>query len=170
MDHVEAHTPAEHEDWHQIRSQGDTAQMVTFLLAGEEFGLDISHVREINRMMKVTPMPQAPGAVEGVINLRGQVVPVVNMRREFNLPDKDKDRQTRIVVVEIEGHTVGFVVDAVSEVLRIPESSLEPPPQMASRVDSDLISAVGKLDDRLLIVLNLTKVVERASETASLVQ
>ncbi|MBU0516615.1 MAG: chemotaxis protein CheW [Proteobacteria bacterium] len=170
MVYAEEHTPGNLNGRHQVQTYGDTAQMVTFLLAGEEFALDIRHVREINRMMKVTPVPQAPGAVEGVINLRGQVVPVVNMRREFNLPDKENDRQTRIVVVEIEDHTVGFVVDAVSEVLRIPESSFEPPPPMVSGLESEMISAVGKLEDRLLIVLNLRRVVDRAAETVSLVQ
>jgi purine-binding chemotaxis protein CheW len=156
--------------WHGVQNHGNMAQMVTFQLAGEEFGLDIGHVREINRMMKVTPVPHAPEAVEGVINLRGQVVPVVNMRREFGLPEKDDDRQTRIVVVEIEEYTVGFVVDAVSEVLRIPESAFEPPPLMVSGVKSELIEAVGKLDDRLLIVLNLRRIVERAAETISQIQ
>ncbi|MBU0516105.1 MAG: chemotaxis protein CheW [Proteobacteria bacterium] len=136
-------------------------QLVTFVLEGEEFGIDIGMVKEINRLMKITPVPKAPAAVEGVINLRGQVVPVVDLRREFKMAPRQEDRNTRIVVVEMEEMTVGFMVDAVSEVLTISRSSVEPPPAIIGGLDSDLVNGVAKIEDRLVIILDLARVVDR---------
>jgi purine-binding chemotaxis protein CheW len=138
-------------------------QMVTFELNDEEFGIDIGLVREINRLMKITPVPKSPSAVKGVINLRGQVIPVVDLRCEFNLPHLEENQKTRIVVVEIDGATTAFIVDAVSEVLNIPVASIEPAPPLIKGVDSELVNSVGKLEDRLVIILDLQRVVARAA-------
>lgn len=133
-------------------------QLVSFKIGNEEFGVDILKVQEINRMMSITKVPSAPSFVEGVINLRGRVIPVIDLRIKMGLPKKETGKNTRIVVVELEGTTVGFIVDEVSEVLRIPRSITEAPPEMVAGINADYITAVGKLEDRLLILLDLEKV------------
>jgi purine-binding chemotaxis protein CheW len=142
-------------------SQGkseELLQLVSFNIGDEEFGVDILKVQEINRMLDVTRVPNAPEYVDGVINLRGKVIPIIDLRRRFGMERKEHDKNTRIVVVELSGKVVGFVVDAVSEVLRIPKSVTEPPPPIVAGVDAEYITAVGKLEDRLLILLDLEKV------------
>ena len=132
-------------------------QLVTFSVANEEFGVDILKVQEIIRMMEVTKVPNAPTFVDGVINLRGKVIPVVDLRKRFGLEVQEHDKNTRIVVMEICGTVTGFVVDSVSEVLRIPANTVEPPPPVVAGIESEYISGVGKLEDRLLIMLDLDK-------------
>jgi purine-binding chemotaxis protein CheW len=136
-------------------------QLVSFKIGEEEFGVDILKVQEINRMLDVTRVPNAPEYVDGVINLRGKVIPIIDLRRRFGMDRKEHDKNTRIVVVELSGKIVGFVVDAVSEVLRIPGSVTEPPPSIVAGIDADYITAVGKLEDRLLILLDLERVLSR---------
>jgi len=142
-------------------SQGkseELLQLVSFNIGDEEFGVDILKVQEINRMLDVTRVPNAPEYVDGVINLRGKVIPIIDLRRRFGMARKEHDKSTRIVVVELSGKVVGFVVDAVSEVLRIPKSVTEPPPPIVAGIGAEYITAVGKLEDRLLILLDLEKV------------
>jgi len=141
-------------------------QLVTFTIANEEFGLDILLVQEIIRIMDITKVPRAPEFVEGVINLRGKVIPIMDLRRRFGLGAKAHDNHTRIIVVELRTLIVGFVVDAVSEVLRIPASTVEPPPPLVSGIDSEYISGVGKLQDRLLILIDLYRLLSSGEETA----
>ena len=131
----------------------DLIQLVTFRIGEEEFGVDILAVQEIIRMMQITMVPRAPEFIEGVINLRGKVIPVINMRTRFNKPALDQDSNTRIVVMELENKIV--LVDGVSEVLRIPESTVEDPPPVVAGIGSEYIRGIGKLDNRLLILLNL---------------
>ena len=135
----------------------DIYQLVTFSIGGEEFGVDILKVMEIIRTMEITKVPRAPDFVEGVINLRGKVIPIIDLRRRFGLAPRGHDKNTRIIVIEINNIIVGFVVDAVSEVLRIPASTVEPPPPVVAGVESDYVSGVGKLQDRLLIMLDLDR-------------
>lgn len=132
-------------------------QLVTFSIDGEEFGIEILIVKEIIRFMESTKVPNAPGFVEGVINLRGQIIPVIDLRKRFGLAGAARDQHTRIIVVEIQSLRAGFIVDAVSEVLRIPASTVEPAPPMVAGIDSEFIRGVGKLDDRLLILLDLER-------------
>ena len=141
----------------EIRKGDDERlQLVTFSIGDEEFGVDILKVQEIIRTMEITRVPRAPEFVEGVINLRGKVIPVIDMRKRFNLPAVQRDSHTRIIVMEFgSAKIVGFLVDAVSEVLRIPASTVEPAPAVVSGVGSEYIKGVGKLDDRLLILLDL---------------
>ncbi len=143
----------------QNGSVGDELlQLVSFNIGEEEFGVDILKVQEINRMLEVTRVPNAPEYVDGVINLRGKVIPIIDLRRRFGLERKEHDKNTRIVVVELNGKVVGFVVDAVQEVLRIHKSVTEPPPPIVAGIEAEYITAVGKLEDRLLILLDLEKV------------
>jgi purine-binding chemotaxis protein CheW len=142
----------------QPAASDELLQLVSFNIGEEEFGVDILRVQEINRTLAVTRVPNVPEYVDGVINLRGRVIPIVDLRRRFGMERREHDKNTRIIVVELSGQTLGFVVDAVKEVLRIPRSVTEPPPQLTGGVREEYITAVGKLDDRLLILLDLEKV------------
>ncbi len=144
-----------------IKQQNEVSellQLVSFKIGNEEFGVDILNVQEINKMTQVTKVPNSPDFVEGVINLRGRVIPVIDLRLRLGLPRKEHDKDTRIIVVEIERRTIGFIVDAVSEVLRIPASVTEAPPELVSGINSEFIKSVGKLEDRLLILIDLNKI------------
>ena len=141
----------------QKRQDDELIQLVTFSIGEEEFGVDILKVQEIIRTMEITKVPRAQAFVEGVINLRGKVIPIIDLRRRFGLVSKTHDKHTRIIVIEISNMIVGFVVDSVSEVLRIPSGTVEPPPPVVAGLDSEYISGVGKLQDRLLILLDLDK-------------
>lgn len=139
-------------------SSDELLQLVSFNIGEEEFGVDILKVQEINRMVEVTRVPNAPEYVDGVINLRGKVIPIIDLRRRFGMARKEKDKNTRIIVVELSGKVLGFVVDAVSEVLRIPQSVTEQPPSIVAGIDAEYITAIGKLENRLLILLDLDRV------------
>ena len=139
----------------------DLLQLVSFNLGKEEFAVDILKIQEINRMVEITKVPKSPEFVEGVINLRGKVIPIIDLRKRFKLPGSESTKQTRIVVVDIDNMVVGLVVDAVSEVLRLPANTVEPPPPIVAGIDSEYISGVGKLEDRLLILLELDKVLSK---------
>jgi len=141
----------------QKKQDAELIQLVTFSIGEEEFGVDILKVQEIIRIMEITKVPKAPQFVEGVINLRGNVIPVIDLRKRFGLETREHDSQTRIIVIEINKMIVGFVVDSVSEVLRIPQNTVEPPPPVVSGLESEYISGVGKLEDRLLIMLDLDR-------------
>ena len=130
-------------------------QLVTFRLGDEEFGVKILVVNEIIRLVQITEVPNAPEFIEGVINLRGKVLPVMGLRKRFHMPEKALDDNSRIIVMELNHNVVGFLVDAVSEVLRIPESTVEPAPAVVAGIGSEYIEGVGRLDDRLLILLDL---------------
>ncbi|HAR63166.1 MAG: chemotaxis protein CheW [Candidatus Margulisiibacteriota bacterium] len=133
-------------------------QLVVFDLAGEQYGVDIQSVQEIIRMQNITKVPKTQEFVEGIINLRGKVIPVLDLRKRFSLDVTQMSAETRIVVIEITGIVIGMIVDAVSEVLRIPHSSVEPPSPIVANIDSDFIKGVGKLDDRLIIILDVHKI------------
>ena len=143
-------------------------QLVTFKLGNEEFGVDIFKVREINKMMKITKVPDSPAFVEGVVNLRGSVTPIIDLRSRLGLYEKEADEKTSIIVVELANTAIGMIVDEVKEVLRIPSDITEPPPALVSGIDSDYITGVAKLENRLLILLDLDKILS-LKETAQLV-
>ena len=136
----------------------EIVQLVTFKLGNEEFALDILKVQEINRIVEITKVPKAPDFVEGVINLRGRVIPIVDIRKKFHLNIKEATKETRIIVVNIINKTIGLIVDSVSEVLRINSSTIQPPPPLIAGLDSDYIKGVGKLDERLIILLDIDKI------------
>ena len=137
---------------------GRILQLVTFKLENEEFGVDILKVQEINKMMNITKIPNAPTFIEGVINLRGKIIPIIDLRKRLGFHNRVYDKSTRIIVVELDGLVLGFIVDSVSEVLRILGNTIEPPPSIVAGIESDYIEGVGKLNDRLLILLELKKI------------
>jgi len=136
----------------------DELQIVIFDLAGETYGADIQAVQAIVRMQQITRIPQAPPAVEGVINLRGKVNPVMDLRKRFGLNATEETKDSRIVIVNIGDQDVGLIVDAVAEVTRIPLDSIEPPSDVVSTVETDYISGIAKFEDRMIILLDLDKV------------
>ena len=145
----------------EVKGQSEEMlQLVSFHIGQEEFGLGIQSIQEINRMVDITRVPNAPEFVSGVINLRGKVIPIINLRKRFGFPPKESDRNTRIIVVELSGMVVGFIVDSVSEVLRIPKNITEPPPSIVAGIGSEYITAVAKLDNRLLILLDLERILK----------
>jgi purine-binding chemotaxis protein CheW len=148
----------------QIRAE-DELQLVTFRLANEEYGLPITKVQEINRLLPITKLPQTPSFMEGIINLRGRIIPVIDLRKRFQLPITEHNDDTRIVVVEINGQTVGVTVDAVTEVVRLSTTDVEAPP-VSIVVDSRYIDGVGKIDDRLIILLDINQVLTAQEEIA----
>lgn len=151
-------------DSHQ--GHGDLLQLVSFHIGGEEFGLDILRVQEIIRIQALTRVPNSPDFVDGVINLRGKVIPVIALRKRFGLEELAHDKQTRIVVIEVKGNVLGFIVDSVSEVLRIPTDTVEPPPRLG-KVEREYVSGVGKLDNRLLILLDVDRLMSDSEDLIS---
>lgn len=135
--------------------EGDLRELVAFTIDTEEFAIDIASVHEINRVVEITRIPNAPEHVQGVINLRGKIVPIVDMRELLGFEPKEARATSRIIVVEVGGMMLGFLVDSVSEVVRLPRSAVDEPPTFSSGVASNYIDGVGKVDDRLLILLNL---------------
>lgn len=151
---------------HDKQVHGELLQLVSFHVGGEEFGLEILKVQEIIRVQQLTRVPNSPDFMDGVINLRGKVIPVVSLRKVFGLDGLDHDKQTRIVVVEVKGTVLGFIVDSVSEVLRIPADTVEPPPRL-SKVKREYVSGVGKLDNRLLILLDVDRLMSDSEEACA---
>jgi purine-binding chemotaxis protein CheW len=152
------------EDSGNHKVDSDLLQLVTFKIGDEEFGVDILMVQEIIRIMEITKVPRAPIFIEGVINLRGKVIPILDLRRRFGMETRDHDKHTRIIVIEMNAIIVGFVVDSVSEVLRIPSNTVEPPPPVVAGLESEYIRGVGKLADRLLILLDLDRLLAREDQ------
>ncbi len=148
----------------QKEESSDLLQLVSFMIGSEEFGVNILYVQEINRMLQITKVPNAPYFVDGVVNLRGRVIPVIDLRTKLGIERKEHDKNTRIVVVEVDGKTAGFIVDAVKEVLRIPEGITEPPPEIVSGMNSEFIMAVAKLEDRLITLIDLEKVLSNSEK------
>ncbi|MFP4224998.1 MAG: chemotaxis protein CheW [Phycisphaeraceae bacterium] len=139
-------------------------QLVTFGVGDEEFAIDILAVQEINRMVAFTRVPQSPADVCGVMNLRGQIVPVVDLRERFEIRSgKEPGHDARIIVVQVSGRTIGFTVDWVHEVMQLDSRVVQPAPAITSSVRSDYIRGVGMLDDRLLILLDLERLFAEAT-------
>jgi purine-binding chemotaxis protein CheW len=136
-------------------------QIVGFRIGRETFGLPISMVREIVRVPAVTSVPNAPDYIEGVINLRGRIIPVVDLRKRFGEKVIEANKKNRIVVVELEGRTIGLMVHSASEVLKIPPSEIEAPHNVFQEGELDFITGVGKLNGRLVILLDLNRVLQR---------
>jgi purine-binding chemotaxis protein CheW len=146
-------------------------QLVVFDLAGESFGVDINTVREIIRMQHVTRVPDAPAYVEGVMNLRGTVIPVVDLRLRFGLEVTEATAHSRVVVVDIGGAGIGVIVDGVREVLRIPSDSVQAPSSVITTMDSYYLEGIANLEGRLLILLDIERALaERAQVALSLAE
>jgi purine-binding chemotaxis protein CheW len=139
------------------------AQFVVFQIGSEEFGIDISHVREIIKVPSITKMPSAPSFIEGVLNLRGMITTVMDLRKRLDIDGTDS-AMARIIIVEIGDTAIGLVVDSVTEVLRLSSMDVEPVPTFSTGVTTECIKGVGKIggeDDRLLILLDVRKILSK---------
>jgi purine-binding chemotaxis protein CheW len=139
----------------------DDIQLVTFVLGNEEFGIDILQVHEINRMMEVTKVPKAQDFILGVINLRGAIIPVVDLSLRFSMPVHEHDKKTRILIIEAVGRLICFIVDEIKEVLRITYNRIEPPPEIVAGIGCEYIRGVGKVNDRLINILDVNKLFDK---------
>jgi purine-binding chemotaxis protein CheW len=135
-------------------------QLVVFELANEFYGINIAVVESIIKMQAITQLPQTPVYVKGVTNLRGSVLPVIDLRTRFNLESQEANRQTRIIIVTMGSVKVGVVVDGVSEVLRVSDELIEPLPPMVNTVNSVFLKGIVRLENRLIILLELGKVLD----------
>lgn len=136
-------------------------QVIGFRIGEETYGVRISTVREIVRVPEITPVPSAPEGIEGVINLRGKIIPVMDLRKRFGLSEIYTDKKSRILVVEVENQLLGLIVNSASEVLKIPPSEIEAPGRMFAEGESGYITGVGKLGSRLIILLEIAKLLQR---------
>ncbi|ACB85002.1 chemotaxis protein CheW [Natranaerobius thermophilus] len=136
-------------------------QYIVFNLGDEEYGVEILQVQTIERMLDITRVPHAPDFVEGVTNLRGMVVPIIDLRKRLNLPEKEATDETRIITVKIDEVMVGMIVDSASDVVKVPQDAIEPPPSIIGGVESTYIEGVAKLENRLLILLKLSEVLKK---------
>lgn len=159
-------------DINNVTNQADS-QFLTFMLGEEEFGIDILQVQEIKGWGNVTKIPNMPDYILGVINLRGTIVPIMDLRKRFKLPKAEYNATTVIIVTkavdEDQERTVGMVVDAVSEVYDMDEKSMQPTPDFGSNVDADFVKGLANVDDKMIILMNVDKLVshevhERLSE------
>ncbi|RKD33148.1 chemotaxis protein CheW [Thermohalobacter berrensis] len=133
-------------------------QYVVFKLDEEEYGIDIMNVKEIGPYQKSVKVPNSPSFVEGIINYRGEVIPVINLKKRFNLEDTGIDNNTRIIVITLKEKQVGFIVDEASQTVRIDDKDIDPAPEIVAGIDRRYITGVGKLDERLIILIDLEKV------------
>ena len=144
----------------EIRDEPDEMQIVTFSL-GEHYGIPISQVQEIIRVGNITMVPNSPPYMEGVINLRGRVLPVLNLRKRLMLPGKSVTKESRIVVTEVNSRTIGLLVDAVAHVMKVSSGLIEVAPEEVLEVNSDYITGVCTLPNSLVILVNLEKLLRR---------
>jgi purine-binding chemotaxis protein CheW len=150
-------------------ASGGSQQYLTFTLGQEEYGVEILKIQEIKGYSAVTPLPNAPTYVKGVLNLRGTIVPIVDLRKKFNLPEAEYTPFTVIVVVQVQGKTLGFVVDAVSDVLTVAGEAIRPTPDLHGQLDTRFLTGLaptGEEGQKLVILLDIDKVLT-ASEAAT---
>lgn len=150
------------------RSQAKPGQYLTFMLKGQFYGVPIATVREINRVSDITPVPQTPHFVAGVINLRGKVIPVVNLRQKFELPKVPYDRETCIIVIEGTDGQVGMIVDSVSAVVELTDAQIEGSPTLGSDSKLDFVMGMGKMDDKVIILVDIVSALSKDQFSMSL--
>ncbi|MCD5322705.1 MULTISPECIES: chemotaxis protein CheW [Pontibacillus] len=141
-----------------MENHAEDVKVIVFQLQNEEYGVPVGRVGSIERMMPITRVPRTVSFVKGVMNLRGVVTPIIDLRERFGIEGTSYDESTRIIIVHLDDMEVGLVVDSANDVIDIPSGTIEPPPEVVGTVDADYISGVAKLDRRLLILLNLEEV------------
>ena len=142
----------------------DEVQIVAFKLSKEEYGVSILHVQEIKRLTDITRFPYTPDFIKGVMNLRGSVLPVIDLKKRLGLVEEPYSEDTRIIIVKVDDISIGMIVDAVTEVLAIGPDHIEAPEAVVDGTENNFISGVGNLDNRLVIMLNLNEIVGLTGE------
>jgi purine-binding chemotaxis protein CheW len=150
---------------HSEKSEQERMRLVSFNLENEEYGVEVLKVREIIRMPNITRVPNTPHYVEGVINLRGKVIPIISLRKRFNLNSSEADSRTRIMVMDMTNNLTGFVVDSVAEVIRVSSEEIQPaPPVISGNIEQECLSGVINRADRLLVLLDLERMFSREEQ------
>ncbi|MEF3254659.1 MAG: chemotaxis protein CheW [Deferribacterales bacterium] len=139
-------------------------QYVTFNLDSEKYAMDIMFIEEIIRVTEITEVPRAPEFIEGIINIRGKVIPVVDLKKKLGLGSISQDNNTRIIITNIRNKKVGFLVDAVNEVIRIDSSEIEPTPAVTMTLDSSYIVGMAKTDKGMIIIIDIAKIFSAGEE------
>lgn len=152
------------------RETRELRQFISFTVGEEEYGLELLEVKEVIRAREITWLPRAPSFIKGIINLRGDVIPIIDLRDKFGLDSRADSEATRVIVVEVDGRLTGLVVDSASQVVRIPADCIDPPPPIRTAFSGDFITGIGKLDDRLVVLLNADAILtgEERDELAKL--
>ncbi len=147
----------EKEDVEHVDIEEETTTLVTFRLGNGEYAIDIMQAKEIIKMEKITLIPNAPYFVEGVINLRGNIIPIIDLKKRFNLEKSEGNKNTGIIIVKIEDVDMGIIIDSISKVVSMVNSDIQPPPSMLQGIGQRYIKGVGKMENKLLVVLDLDK-------------
>ncbi|OGX41516.1 MAG: hypothetical protein A3G91_00505 [Omnitrophica WOR_2 bacterium RIFCSPLOWO2_12_FULL_50_9] len=146
------------------RTEEKISQVVCFMFADEQYAVDITSVKEVIHARKITPVPQMPDFTLGVINIRGNIIPVFDLRKKFGLEEKAFDDQTKMIVVDVDEAQICFVVDEILDNVKIPASSVAPAPSVKMRIKRECIKGIGKLEDRMIIILDLRRLNESILE------
>lgn len=146
----------------KLEEKGSLQQYVTFLIGGETYGVEVLQVQEIIGMTPITFVPNAMNFMKGVINLRGTVVPVIDMRLKLNLDERQYDVSTVIIVVEVKERMIGIIVDSVSDVVSLPVNSIQDTPHFTSKIETDFVKGIGQLDENLVIILDVGRILTNA--------
>ena len=146
-------------------AEGQLDQLISFAISEEDYGVDIQTVKEVIRHREITRLPKAPPFVKGVINLRGDIIPIVDLRERFGMEQQEYTDMTRVMVVEVGDRSVGMVVDSVSHVLRIEQDQIEPPPSCVGKISEEYIRGVGKVAEKLIVLLNIDKILSEDEKT-----
>lgn len=133
-------------------------QLISFNVGAEEYGLDLLRVKEVIRMRQITWLPRVPSCVKGIINLRGDIIPIVDLRDRFGLQAQEETEMKRVIVVEVKGRPVGMVVDSASQVVRVPADQFDQPPAVMGESSRDFITAVGKMKDKLVLMIDVDRI------------
>ncbi|TFE02779.1 chemotaxis protein CheW [Jeotgalibacillus salarius] len=146
-----------------MTNQENNLKVIVFQLVNKEYAVPVQNVQSIEKIMHITRVPGVPAYVRGVVNLRGVVTPIIDLRKRFSLEDGTENEHTRIIIITVDGLDVGLIVDSANDVLDLPEDSIEPQPNVVGSIETDFINGVAKIDRRLLILLQLDKVLENAA-------
>lgn len=141
-----------------------THQLIKFMVADLTFGIEITQIHQILKPQQIYKVPNAAPYIEGLLNLRGRVLTVFNLRKRFSLPDKENDDNTKIIIVTMNEFLLGFIVDSVTEIVRIPDEDMEPTPPSLQGLDKRFLSGIGKVDEHVILMLDLSKVLSSEEE------
>lgn len=144
----------------QNTPQSKKERYLTFFLGNEQYGIAIERIKEIIAMMKITSVPKIPPYMRGVINLRGSIIPIIDIRLRFAMDSREADIHTAIIIVEVEKVNIGFIVDRVEEVASIDTANLSEPPKFGSQIDTDFISSVAQIEENVVMILDVLKLFE----------
>lgn len=141
-----------------VESERKSRQMINFIAGGEEFAMDIQHVQEVLSCPEITKLPRTPSYVQGVIDLRGEIIPIIDMRIKLSLRRTERTSYTSIIIVETNGKQIGTIVDRICQVLSIFEDQITPPERLAGGLSKEYVRGMGKLEDRLIVILDMSKI------------